>query len=92
MTTVIVYKDKLVQLIFYHCIYYTRARLHKMVLSQSSSYFRQCGEHANFIHAVWSCTKVQSFWKKGGPFIDLDLGLPRILCGKVCLLGMLLTW
>lgn len=49
MSTVIVSKDKLIQLKFFHGIYYTPAKLNKLGLSSSSICFRLCGREADFV-------------------------------------------
>lgn len=55
-------KFRLVQLKILHRIYYTRTTLYKIGKIDTPQYLRGCGETGTFIHTIWTCPLIITYW------------------------------
>lgn len=74
--TVISTRDKLIQLTYLPRTYFTPKILFCDI------------EQGDFLHMVWSCSKVRPFWSAVTAFISEALEMPNICNHKWCLLGV----
>lgn len=80
--------DRLSQIYILHRAYLTPLRVARYKRSQSIT-CPMCGtETGTFFHLIWSCQKIQDYWKQIVAFLHDDMGSPLTLDPKQCLLGI----
>lgn len=78
---------RLIQFKIVHRFYWTPSRLFKLGLKDTPLCWRCKAETGDLAHALWSCIKVQDFWKRVQEHICLILDLQVLLCPKLFILG-----
>lgn len=80
--------DRLTQIYILHRLYLTPLRIARYKRDHSNSCPMCMQDIGTFFHLIWSCSKIQGFWKQIVEFIHDTMGSPLTLNPKTCLLGI----
>ena len=80
-------KIRLIQFKIVHCFYWTPYRLYRLGLKDTPYCWWCKTEDGDLTHALWSCTKIQDFWKKVHEHICTVLDTHISLCPQLFILG-----
>lgn len=80
--------DRLSQIYIIHRAYLTPIRVARYKQNYSTT-CQMCGkETGTFFHLIWTCPKIQEYWKQIVTFLHDDMGSPLNLDPKQCILGI----
>uniref|UniRef100_A0A803K2L7 Reverse transcriptase domain-containing protein n=1 Tax=Xenopus tropicalis TaxID=8364 RepID=A0A803K2L7_XENTR len=82
-------RDRLIQFKIIHRLHLTPLRLHHMNRRNPPQCPKCNAPEANYIHLLWKCQSIQSYWAQVTTYIGEKTSLPNLLTPKVCLLGVI---
>uniref|UniRef100_A0A803JZ26 Reverse transcriptase zinc-binding domain-containing protein n=1 Tax=Xenopus tropicalis TaxID=8364 RepID=A0A803JZ26_XENTR len=82
-------RDRMIQFKMIHQIYVTPLKLKAMGKLERSKCVKCNMAEAGFLHLIWDCPKVLTYWTEVTHYIEEHLSLPGIRSPEVCLLGII---